>query len=441
MTFDNTVEIVTIGDELLLGLTIDTNAAFLSRELANAGFRVTRRTSVGDHADSIADAVQDALSCTSVVICTGGLGPTQDDFTKSVVADLFDSPLEVDQALLDALRERYRVRGIPMPERNITQAEVPRGATVLPNPRGTAPGLVLRDADGRVCILLPGVPHEVRGLAMEEVIPFLRRERTTALGGAIRFRTIRTTGIAESAVAEKVDDILRAIRPLTVAFLPQFAGSDLRITSWGDLPETDVDAAFDDAERQIRGVLESHIYGTNNDDLAAVIGSVLRERGLTLATAESCTGGLIAKRITDHAGSSDYFEMGVVTYANSAKQQLLGVSPETLAQYGAVSEQAVREMVSGAQRLADAAAAIAVSGVAGPGGGTPEKPVGMVWIAAALHDRTAARNIVFPGDREEIRERAAQAGLALLWKLLRAEASGEESGATVLTTNVNSRER
>jgi nicotinamide-nucleotide amidase len=419
MKFDHNVEIITIGDELLLGQTIDTNAAFLSRELANAGFRVTRRTTVGDNAENIADAVQDALSCSSVVICTGGLGPTQDDFTKPVVAELFDAPLEVDTRLLDALRERYRLRGIAMPERNICQAEVPRGALVLPNPRGTACGLVLRDADGRICILLPGVPHELRGLALEEVIPFLRRARAGTVGGAIRFRTIRTTGIAESAVAEKIDSILPRIRPLTVAFLPQFAGSDLRITSWGELPEAEVDAALSDAEQQIRSVLQSHIYGTGSDDLAAVIGALLRERGLTITTAESCTGGLIAKRITDHAGSSDYFGTGVVTYANEAKQRLLDVSPQTMAEHGAVSEPTVREMIRGAQRRADAAAAIAVTGIAGPGGGSSDKPVGTVWLAAALHDQVLTRKIVFPGDREEIRERAAQAALALLWKLLK----------------------
>ena len=413
------VEVITIGDELLLGQTLDTNAAFVSRELADAGVQVARRTTVGDDEQSISQAVSSALERVPVVICTGGLGPTQDDFTKPVVARLFDAPLVVDQLLLEALRARYRTRGIPMSDRNISQAEVPRGATVLPNARGTAPGLVLSKADGRCCILLPGVPHEMRGLIVEQVIPYLRQKFMPTTAAPIRFRVLRTTGIAESTVAENLDPILAELEPLKLAFLPWIAGTDLRITSWGELPDELVDAAFDDAERAIRTVLDPYIYGTGIDDLAVVVGRMLRARGLMLGLAESCTGGLLAKRMTDAPGASDYFHSSIVAYANDAKERFLGVSAATLAEYGAVSEQVARELALGAQRAAGVGASIGITGIAGPGGGSQEKPVGLVWLAAAIDDRVETKRVVFVSDREEVRERAAQTALALLWSMLR----------------------
>jgi competence/damage-inducible protein CinA-like protein len=413
------VEVITIGDELLLGQTLDTNAAFVSRELANAGFRVDRRATVGDDEQSITQAVSSALERVRIVICTGGLGPTQDDFTKPVVARLFDAPLIVDELLLEALRARYRTRGIAMSDRNISQAEVPRGATVLPNARGTAPGLVLSRPDGRCCILLPGVPHEMRGLVVEQVIPYLRQRFVASTAAPIRFRVLRTTGIAESTVAEKLDPILPDLEPLKLAFLPWIAGMDLRITSWGELPDELVDAAFDDAERAIRTLVDPYIYGTGSDDLAVVVGRMLRSRGLMLTLAESCTGGLLAKRMTDAPGSSDYFHSSIVAYANDAKERFLGVSAATLADYGAVCEQVARELALGAQRVAAVGASIAITGIAGPGGGSQEKPVGLVWIAAAIEDRVETKRVVFVSDREEVRERAAQTALALLWSMLR----------------------
>jgi nicotinamide-nucleotide amidase len=412
------VEVVTIGDELLLGQTIDTNAAFLSRELAAAGFHVTRRTTVGDDEQAISTAVSKALERAHAVICTGGLGPTQDDFTKPVVAHLFGTPLEVDETLLEALRARYRTRGITMSDRNISQAEVPRGATVLPNPRGTAPGLVLRDAK-RCCVLLPGVPHELRGLVVEQVIPYLKLCFASDSAAPIRFRLLRTVGIAESTVAEKLDSLLPELEPLRLAFLPWIAGTDLRITSWGELPDELVDAAFADAERAIRDRIDSYIYGTDQDDLAVVVGRMLRARGALLAVAESCTGGLLSKRMTDAPGSSDYFHSGVVAYANDAKVHYVGVRPETIQSSGAVSEEVARELALGAQRNTGAAAALGITGIAGPGGGSAEKPVGLVWIAAVVDGRIETRRIVFPSDRDEVRERAAQTALALLWTMLR----------------------
>ncbi|HEX6940732.1 MAG TPA: competence/damage-inducible protein A [Longimicrobiales bacterium] len=411
------VELLTIGDELLLGDRVDTNSAWLARRLGAEGIRVARRATVGDDEAAIADAVRDALGRTGGVLCTGGLGPTADDLTRPAVARVFGRTLRVDEDVLAAIRARFARLGREMPESNRVQAEVPAGATVLPNAWGTAPGLALEDDAGRFAILLPGVPHEMKRLVDAHVLPYLRR-RWPAAGRPIVSRILRTTGIAESAVAERVADLAATFRPLTVAYLPGFAGVDLRLTSWGAL---DADAAtrrLDEAEAALRERLHGFVYGTDDDDLAAVVGAELKRRGLTLAVAESCTGGLIAKRMTDAPGASAYVLAGIVTYSNDSKRALLGVRPETLATHGAVSEETVREMAEGALRVVGADYAIAVSGVAGPGGGSPEKPVGTVWVCVAGAGRTEPRLLRLPGDREEVRERAAQAAIALLWRHL-----------------------
>ena len=411
------VEIVTIGDELLLGHTIDTNAAFLSEQLAAAGMRVARRTTVGDDEEAISRAVLDALQRSGTVICTGGLGPTRDDFTKPVVAGLYKRSLLLNHELLDKLRERWRQRGLNMPASNSTQAEVPEGARVLRNRLGTAPGLALDDPALGLTILLPGVPHELRDIAVREVIPFLL-ERGSELSQPIRYRIIRVTGVPESALADRIDDIVDAIQPLTVAFLPNFGGVDLRITSWGLFSEAECETRFDGVERQLRERLGAHVYGTGNDVIESAVGSLLRERRLTLAVAESCTGGLLGQRITAVPGASDYFIGGFITYADQAKVAELNVTAATLAAHGAVSEETAREMAQGARAHTGAAAAIAITGIAGPSGGTPDKPVGLVWTAVLLNDVVRTRRYVFPGDRGEVRERAAQMGLALLYEML-----------------------
>src|SRR5688572_7996940 len=410
------VEIVTIGDELLLGQTLDTNASFLSEQLAAAGLRVTRRTTVGDDVESIRSAVADALARTGAVITTGGLGPTRDDFTKPVIADLYGRALHLDEALWAALQERYRQRGLAMPASNRTQAEVPDGASILPNRLGSASGLTLEDERG-VTVMLPGVPHELRDLTVREVVPFLLG-RTEERAHPICYRVIRVTGIPESALAERIDDIVDAIAPLGVAFLPNFAGVDLRITSWAQFDAADCERRFDTAERQLRERLGPRIYASGNQDIEVVVGELLKERRLQLAVAESCTGGLLGQRLTKTGGSSEYFTGGFISYSNDAKVDMLGVRPETLAAHGAVSEETAREMALGAAARTGAHAAISITGVAGPGGGTPDKPVGLVWTAVCLNDVVRTRKFVFPGDRAEIRERSSQMGLALLYEML-----------------------
>ncbi len=410
------LEVLTIGTELLLGYTVDTNAAELGRALAAAGAEITRRTTVADRPEAIRAGVVEALDRTGFVIATGGLGPTRDDMTKMVVAALLDKRLVLDERVLASIEARFQRMGRPMPAVNRTQAEIPEGATILPNPRGTAPGLWVEDARGRIVVLLPGVPREMRGLLVEEVLPRIVARQ----GGSRRVvlsRTVRTTGVSESALAERVGPIEPEIAPLTLAYLPSVEGVDLRVTAWGLEPK-DADARLAAVIQRLKAAVGEHGYGEDEADLAAVLLDALRQGRHRLAVAESCTGGMIGERITNIPGASDTFIGGVVAYADVIKTAALKVPLETLEAYGAVSEATVRAMAEGAQRLFSADCTIAVTGIAGPGGGTPEKPVGTVWLAARRHTTTRVLTRVLPGERDDVRRRAAQAGLDLLRRLL-----------------------
>ena len=414
------LEVVTVGTELLLGYTVDTNAIDIGKTLAAAGIEIVRRTSVADRPAAVASAVQDALERCGAVLTTGGLGPTRDDLTKNAVAQLFGRKLVLDEAVLRALEERFRRFKRPMPAMNRTQAEVPEGATVLPNPRGTAPGLWIEDERHRFVVMLPGVPHEMRGLLVEEVLPRLvARDQARGTAGVVRSRTVRTTGLPESAVAERVQGLEAGLVPLTLAYLPGTAGVDLRLTAWGLLPE-DADSRLAAGAKLLSDALEARVYGEDATDLAEVVLAMLRVRREQVAVAESCTGGLLGARLTAIPGSSDCFVGGVIAYADDVKIAALGVSQETLSAHGAVSEETVRAMAEGATRRFDVACAMAITGIAGPGGGTPEKPVGTVWLAARRNGETRAIGRMMVGDREEIRARSAQAALDLLRGLLTA---------------------
>jgi nicotinamide-nucleotide amidase len=422
-------ELLTVGTELLLGFTVDTNAAEASRALAEVGIGVPWRATVGDEPAAVRDAVAAALERTGTVIVSGGLGPTRDDITRDAVAALFGRQLVRDAALLRALEERFqRLRRGPMPDSNRRQADVPEGADVLPNRWGTAPGLWLEDERGRLAVLLPGVPAEMLGLLEHEVIPRLVKRREEAAANArggearkvtvIRSRVLRTTGISESALADRVGDIGRQMRPgVTVAWLPSPEGTDLRLTAWHLTPEV-ADAELAKAAATLRPRLGPHYYGEGDTDLAAVVLRELERRHATLAVAESCTGGMLGQRLTAVPGSSKVFLGGVVAYDNEIKLSLLGVSGDALAAHGAVSEQVAREMAAGAARGLGTDAALAVTGIAGPDGGTAEKPVGTVWIAALWQGEVRTAHYVFPGDRQVVRRRAAQAALDALRRLL-----------------------
>jgi nicotinamide-nucleotide amidase len=409
------IELVTIGTELLLGLTLDTNAAEIARALASKGVRVTRRASVADRPDEIRAAVSEALQRTGAVLTTGGLGPTRDDITKKVVADLFAAPLEFDETVWTNLVERFARLERKPAESNRSQAEVPRGATVLNNRWGTAPGLWLEGAPGLV-IMLPGVPQEMRRLMEHEVLP---RLAVRAGDSVIRSLVVRTTGIPESALAERIGEIEKEIAPLTLAYLPGLDGVDLRLSAW-DIPAPEADRQLQAAAEQLRSRAGENAYGEGEIDLAALVLEEARSRSIRLAVAESCTGGLLGARLTEVPGSSDVFVGGVIAYDNAVKQELLGVSAAVLSKDGAVSDAAARAMAEGAARRFGVAAAVSITGIAGPAGGTADKPVGTVWIGCTVNEATQGRRLLFPGNRHEIRARAAQAALLLLYRQMTA---------------------
>lgn len=406
---------MTIGTELLLGLKLDTNGAEIARALAACGVRVTRRTSVADRPDEIREAVADALQRTGAVLTTGGLGPTRDDVTKKVVAELFSAPLEFNESVWTNLLERFaRLERKPV-QSNRSQAEVPRGATVLRNRWGTAPGLWLEGSRGLV-IMLPGVPLEMRRLLEHEVMPRLASRATDSV---IRSLVVRTTGIPESSLAQRMGEIESEIAPLTLAYLPGLEGVDLRLSAW-DLAAEEADQRLRSAADLLRTRAGDAVYGEGEIDLAGLVLAEARSRGLRLAVAESCTGGLLGTRLTEIPGSSEVFVGGVIAYHDAVKTELLGVAAALLAEHGAVSEPVVRAMAEGAARRFGVAAALSITGIAGPGGGSSAKPVGTVWVGCTLHGVVETRRMLFPGARHEIRARAAQAALLLLYRRISA---------------------
>ncbi len=415
------VELVTIGDELLLGFTIDTNAAHLSRTLAERGIEVVRRTTVGDEAGKIAAAVREALDRTGAVVTTGGLGPTSDDLTKSAIAGLFDREMYVDGAIAADLEKRWRAR-FPtsvFPSSNRSQAEVPRGARILTNRHGTAPGIWLEDDRGRWVAMLPGVPREMRGMLEEELLPLIIARAGD--GKAIVSGTLRTTGIAESALADLLGaDFLGAPETgpgaLSLAYLPGVAGVDLRVTVRG-LPRRSAQQIVSDAIGKLRARVGSYAYGEDDEDLTGIVLDACRARGLTLAVAESCTGGMLGERLTSVAGSSDVFLGGVIAYHNEIKREALGVRQADLDSFGAVSETVALQMAAGVRERMGADIGVSITGIAGPGGGSADKPVGLVVVGVHFAEGKA-RRFHAGGDRAEIRQRAVQAALEMLRRTL-----------------------
>lgn len=407
------IDLVTIGTELLLGFTVDTNSAFAGRTLAEVGVRIARRTSIRDTPDEIRHAVRDALARSRFVLTTGGLGPTRDDMTKKVVAELFGAPLEFQEAIWTELVAKWARFGRKISDSNRCQAEVPRGATVLPNPRGTAPGLWLSGPLGEV-VMLPGVPSEMRGLLVEQVAP---RLAARSGGRAIVSRVLRTTAVPESVLASRLEAVEDGLAPLTLAYLPNLDGVDLRLTAWDMAPET-AEPLLAAAAARIGEVVGVNGYGEGDQDLAAVLLERMRTLGWRLAVAESCTGGMVGQRLTEVPGSSDVFLGGVIAYHNDLKVGQLGVEAATIRGNGAVSEAVAREMVVGVAQRTGAEAAVSVTGIAGPGGGSDEKPVGTIWFGFSVGGRVETERVGLPGTRADVRGRASQYAMFGLLKRL-----------------------
>ena len=392
--------VLTIGDELLIGQVRDTNAAWLGEQLTLAGAVLRRMATVGDDEQALQSELRRSLSESDLVVATGGLGPTRDDKTRRAVADLFGAELVLREDILDEIRARFARRGRAMPESNRSQAMIPAGFEALPNLAGTAPGLwreIRRgEAAGSMLALLPGVPHEMQRLFTEEVLPRVRRR-----GGlqVIAHRTLRTAGIGESALQEAAGDLSGMLsETLRLAWLPGLGGVRLRITAFGDQRD-EAEERVAELEARLRERVGHYIYGANDETLEEVVGQMLRERGLTVAVAESCTGGYVAHTLTNVPGSSDWMAGGVVAYANRAKVDALGVSPGAFRRHGAVSENVAAQMADGVRRRLGADLGLSTTGVAGPSGGTPEKPVGTVWIGYADTGGASARRLQLAQDR------------------------------------------
>lgn len=405
------LELITIGDELLLGFTVDTNAVHIARTLADLGVRITRRATVGDTPADIVDAVRSALDRTGAVLTTGGLGPTADDRTHESLALAFDRELVLNETARDALAERWLQRfGRPMPESNVRQFLLPSGADVLTNRHGSAPGIWLEDSAGRFVATMPGVPREMRGLLSEEIVPRLQARGGDTATTVVRSRTLRTTGISESACADRLAEFRGAVHDVPLSYLPGLDGVDLRLTVSG-LPGAFADSTLERAARTVRERVGDWIYGEGDDDLAAIVLNALRAHGHSIAVAESCTGGLLGGRLTAVPGSSSQVLGGIIAYENRIKVEQLGVPEALLVAHGAVSEPVARAMASGVRARFGADVGVGITGIAGPGGGSDEKPVGTVWVAVDVGGAVHAVKPVLPGDRGEIRHRATQIAL------------------------------
>ena len=416
-----TSAIVSVGNELLLGQTVDTNAAWLARALAERGIPVVRRFTVGDVEADIQEAVAAAMAVAGIVFVSGGLGPTPDDVTKAAVAGMLGRAMNVDRRVRAQVEERFRAAGFDeVPVLSRGQADVPVGARVLHNPCGTAPGLLIEEGSVRI-VLLPGVPLELRAIFEGDVQRVLS-EVVGEGGGPIRHRVLHTTDVSEPRLAELLEARLAELseettRGIALAYLPDLYGVDLRFTIAGGTLQA-AEARFERLFAAIEEDLRPWCFVAADGDLAEAVSQALRRTGRTLATAESCTGGLVAKRMTDLPGSSDVFVGGVVAYADRVKIEQVGVSGDEIAREGAVSEGVARQLAVGVAERFAADAGIGVTGIAGPAGGSDEKPVGTVWIAVALEGKVEAHRTVFAGDRTAIRERAAQAALNKLFRRL-----------------------
>ena len=408
-----TAAILAIGSEMLGPLRQDTNSLWLTARLEEVGIPVVRKAIVGDDPERIREELDNASRAAGIVFTTGGLGPTADDLTVAVVADWLGARLRRDAAFLEKIRRRFARRGFQMPACNEKQADFIEGADVLENPRGTAPGFWARRGPTEI-VLLPGVPSEMKEILESRVLPELTRRGKGAVG---RRRVLRIAGMGESAVEELVAPLYAKWKDDPVTILASPGEVQLHLATRGE-PEL-AEARLSAMEADFRAVLGDRIFGKDGEDLPAIVGHLLRQSGRTLALAESCTGGLVSSMLTDVPGSSDYFLGSVVSYANAAKSELLGVSKETLASRGAVSAEAAREMAEGARARFDSDLAVSVTGIAGPDGGTPEKPVGTVFFALVERaGRSVEKKRHFVGDRSTIRRSSAIQALELLRRRL-----------------------
>ena len=401
------VEIITVGNELTAGEVVDTNAVYMAGELTARGFEVAFITTIGDNEWNIEDALLRAQEHADAIIVSGGLGPTTDDVTANAAAKALGHRLILDKGVLRAMRERFTQRGMEMPLSNEKQALFPQQSEVIPNPLGTAPGFFLRHK-GKIFCFLPGVPRELKHLFRENIIPLLENEREEKT--FYRSRTLKVFGFTESAIADRLKGINPQDYSASLAYLPRFPENHVKITVNGRHPE-EAEKNLRKIERIILEKLEGRVFAADEETLEKVVGDLLRSHQATLAVAESCTGGLIAHRLTNVPGSSDYFERGVVAYSNRAKVEILRVPEEILARLGAVSAPVAEKMAEGVRQISRSTLGLSITGIAGPAGGSEEKPVGTVFIALSSPKGTNSKGYKFWGDREQIKTISAHTAI------------------------------
>ncbi|QIA08722.1 competence/damage-inducible protein A [Draconibacterium halophilum] len=411
-------EIITIGDEILIGQIVDTNSAWMGEQFNLNGIEIYQITSVHDDHNHIMQAVKNAEKNADLVVITGGLGPTKDDITKHTLCEYFNTELVFHKPTLDTIVERFKHRGIDMNKLNRDQAMLPEACTILPNKMGTAPGMWFEKND-TIFVSMPGVPFEMKYLVEFELLPRLRKTRRTK---AIFHKTVLTQGVPESVLAERIGDWEDTLPTnIKLAYLPNPMAVRLRLSAIGD----DVEALKRDVESEIeklQKIIPEAIFGYDNETMSEVIGRQLVLQNKKLAVAESCTGGYISHLVTSVSGSSAYYNGSVTSYSNEMKEQLLGVSRSNLEKYGAVSEQVAREMAEGIKRVMKADYAVATTGIAGPTGGTEEKPVGLVWIAVSGPEKIVVKKYTFVGDqRDRNIVRSGQTALQLLRRMVLGE--------------------
>ncbi|RIH63273.1 competence/damage-inducible protein A [Mariniphaga sediminis] len=409
-------EIITIGDEILIGQIVDTNSAWIAEQFNLNGIEIYQITSVHDDTEHIAEAMQIAEKKADLVILTGGLGPTKDDITKHALCDYFNTKLVFHEQTFENIKNRFKNRNIDLNKLNRDQAMLPGACTVLTNKVGSAPGMWFEKND-TIFVSVPGVPFEMKYLVENEILP---RLRTNGKAKAIFHKTVQTQGLPESMLAEKIENWETSLpENIKLAYLPNPMSVRLRLSAIGtDLEE--LKRLVGGEIEKLKQLIPDYIFGYDNETLGEITGRLLREKGLTLAVAESCTGGYISHLITSVPGSSEYFRGGVTAYSNEVKKSLLGVSELTLQNYGAVSSEVVREMALGVRKKLGADFAVATSGIAGPTGGTEEKPVGTVWIAIAGPENTITEKFIFGDNRERNIIRSSQTALQLLRRQLMA---------------------
>jgi nicotinamide-nucleotide amidase len=407
-------ELVSIGDELLIGQVINTNAAWMANQLNDTGIDVRQITCVSDHPDEISRGLEEASKHADIILITGGLGPTKDDITKQVLCRFFNTRLVVDENVLKNVETFFAKRGVRLNELNRQQALVPEGCIVIDNPIGTAPGLAF-ERDLKLFVAMPGVPYEMQGIMETWVLPKIK---SMIKGNNILHKTVLTQGIGESFLADIIAEWENSLPAnIKLAYLPSPGIVRLRLSARGN-DKLDMESLLDVKISQLRALIPDYFWGMDNDKLEAVIGRLLLEENATLATAESCTGGYIAHRITGVPGSSAYFKGAIVAYDNRIKENLLRINPAIILKHGAVSRDVAEQMAAGARSALLTDYAIATTGIAGPDGGTPKKPVGTVWVAIATPEIVLSKRFQFGDERERNIVRSANAALGMLRNIL-----------------------